>query len=118
MVAYRDTDDPDDPNSNRFHVGKVINIADGEAHLHCFATHGKALSRARWQALFQNNRGVYGTGDDSHGEAVIDRVPVDEDEWTLHYNVQLNKKGVITKRVRQQLARKAVSHHRLGHTFP
>ena len=45
-VAYRDTDDPDSEDSQRYHVGKVVNIADGNAHVHCHATHGKALSRA------------------------------------------------------------------------
>ena len=97
FVAYRDTDDPDDVNSKHFHVGKVVNIADGEAHIHCYATHGKALSRAQWQTLYQNDRGVYNTGNPAHGHAVVDQIPVDEDEWTLHYNVQLTNKGIITK---------------------
>ena len=44
-VAYSDTDDPKDPASSRFHLGKCINIADGMAHVHCYATHGNALSR-------------------------------------------------------------------------
>ena len=46
IVAYRDVDDPDDPNSQRFHLGKVTNVVDGEAHLHCHATVGKVISRA------------------------------------------------------------------------
>ena len=46
-VAYSDTDDPEDPASSRFHLGKCVNIADGMAHVHCYATHGNALSRCK-----------------------------------------------------------------------
>ena len=45
-IAYRDTDDANDDDSRRFHLGKVTNIVDGQAHVHCYATKGKALSRA------------------------------------------------------------------------
>ena len=33
FITYRDTDDDNDPDSKRFHLGKVINVADGEAHV-------------------------------------------------------------------------------------
>ena len=33
FVAFSDTDDPNDKNFNRIHVGKIINIADGQAHI-------------------------------------------------------------------------------------
>ena len=89
FVAYKDTDDPDDPDSKRYHVGKVVNLADGEAHVHCYATHGKALSRAKWKELYQSDTGVYATGDSNHGEAVIDRIPTEEEDWMVHYNVKL-----------------------------
>ena len=59
-IAYRDTDDPDSQDSKRFHIGKVVNLADGEAHVHCLATKGKALSRAQWRPLYQNDQGAYG----------------------------------------------------------
>jgi len=36
----------------------------------------------------------------------------------LHYNIELNPKGRLTKRCRKQLADKHVQHHRLGHSFP
>ena len=117
-VAYRDTDDPDSPDSQRYHLGRVINIADGNAHVHCHATKGKAVSHAQWSPLYQNDRGVYKIGDDRHGEPVIDQIPVGEDEWVLHYAVQLNPKQRITKRTRRQLAARAVTHHRLTYTFP
>ena len=117
FVAYRDTDDPDDDDSKRFHLGKVINVADGEAHLHCYSTTGKALSRATWHPLYQNNKGVFRTGKASHGEAVVDRVPVDEETYVLHYNVQLNPDKRIDKKTRKQLQAQHVTHHRLGHTF-
>ena len=48
FIAYRDTDDANDDDSRRFHLGKVTNIADGQAHVHCYVTKGKALSRAEW----------------------------------------------------------------------
>ena len=118
FIAYRDTDDPDSEDSSRYHVGKVINVADGQAHVHCHATHGKALSRALWKPLYQNDNGVYAVGDPNHGDAVVDKIPVDEQEWVLHYNVQLNQKQRITKRSRKQLDGMNVDHHRLGHTFP
>ena len=117
-VAYRDTDDPDTPDSQRYHLGRVVNIADGNAHVHCHATKGKAISHAQWSPLYQNDRGVYKIGDDRHGEPVIDQIPVGEGEWVLHYAVQLNPKQRITKRTRKQLAARAVTHHRLTHTFP
>ena len=68
-------------------VGSAINIADGNAHVHCHATKGKAISHAQWSPLYQNDRGVYKMGDDRHGEPVIDQIPVGEDEWVLHYAV-------------------------------
>ena len=118
FVAYRDTDDPDDDDSKRYHLGKVINVADGNAHLHCYATAGKALSRAKWLPLYQSNTGDYSIGNTRHGDAVIDQIPVEEEEWVLHYNVQLDANKRINKRVRQQLADMSVTHHRIDHTFP
>ena len=117
FVAYRDTDDPNDDDSRRFHVGKVMNIADGEAHLHCYTTSGKALSHAKWRPLYQNSRGVFKIGDVNHGETVVDRIPVDEDEWVLHYDVQLDENKRMLKRTRNQLEVNNVTHHRFGHTF-
>ena len=117
IIAYRDTDDPEDEDSGRFHLGRVVNIADGEAHLHCLATTGKALSRAMWKPLYQNSRGVFAVGNRRHGDPVIDRIPVDEDSWVLHYNVQLENNDRMSKRTRRQLAADDVTHHRLGHTF-
>ena len=36
-IAYRDIDDPDDVANKRYHIEDVVNIADGEAHVHCFS---------------------------------------------------------------------------------
>ena len=47
LIAYRDTDDSDDDDSSLFHLGLVINIADDIAHVHCYGTSGKALSRVK-----------------------------------------------------------------------
>ena len=117
VIAYRDTDDDNDPDSKRFHLGKVVNVADGEAHVHCYATSGKALSHASWKPLKQNAKGKYHCGSIAPGEPVIDRIPVSEDEWVVHYNVQLAANGRIEKRTRRQLQANKVTHHRIGHTF-
>ena len=110
FVTYRDTDDPDSDDSKRFHLGKVINVADGEAHLHCQVTKGKALSHAKWSPLYQRNNGEYTLADSKHSEPVVDRVPVDELEWVLHYDVQLTKDIRITKKSRRQLERKTIKY--------
>ena len=34
-VACRDTDDPDTPDSQRCHLGRVVNMTDGNAHVVC-----------------------------------------------------------------------------------
>ena len=83
--------------------------------MHCWSTHGKALSHAKWQPLYQDDRGTYATGDDRHGDAVIDQIPVEEDEWVLHYDVRMSDSQRIAKRTRRQLTDLAVTHHRLGH---
>ena len=48
----------------------------------------------------------------------MDMIPVEEDEWMLHYAVQLNDKKRLSKQTRRQLESMAATHHRLGHTFP
>ena len=118
LIAYRDTDDPNHEDSQRFHIGKVTNVADGNAHIHCHATSGKALSWAKWSPLYQNDQGAYKLGDRRHGEPVMDVIPVEEDEWMLHYTVQLNTKKRLSKQMRWQLKSVTVTHHRLTHTFP
>ena len=85
--------------------------------MHCHGTSGKALSRAKWQPLHQNDNGVFGLGDSDHGEAVMDQIPVDEPEWVRHYNVQLKDNDCLIKRIRYQLEDMGVTHHRLGHTY-
>ena len=117
FISYRDTDDSDDPDSKHFHLGKVVNVADEEAHVRCYATSGKALSHASWKPLKQTTKGKYHCGSIAPGEPVIDRIPVSEDEWVLHYNVQLTDNGRIEKRTRRQLQANKVTHHRIGHTF-
>ena len=117
LIAYRDTDDNNDDDSSRFHLGLVTNIADGIAHVHCHGTTGKALSHAKWKPLHQNTSGVFGLGDSDHGDPVMDQIPVDEPEWVLHYNVQRKDNGCLTKLIRRQLENMGVTHHRLGHTY-
>ena len=106
-----------DDDSRRFHLGKVTNIADGQAHVHCYATKGKALSRAEWRPLYQTTNGTFRLGNARHCEPVMDHIPLDEDEWVWHYNVQLNANNRLLKQVRRQLEHEDVTHHRLGHTF-
>ena len=117
-VTYRDTDDPDSPDSQRYHLGRVINVTDDNTHVHCHATKGKIISHVQWSPLYQNDRGVYKIDDDRHGDPVIDQIPVVEEEWVLHYAVKLNPNHHITKQTRKQLAARAVTHHRLTNTFP
>ena len=116
-IAYRDIDDPSSEDSKRFHVGKVTNVADGEAHVHCYATAGKALSHAQWRPLYQDVKGAFTMKKTRQVEAVIDRIPVDEPEWVLHYAVQIGSDARISKRSRRQLEANKVTHHRLRHTF-
>ncbi len=120
LVAYSDTDDPADQNSIKFHIGKCVNLADGYAEIHCYATHGNAISRCKWAPLYQNQKGIYATGDPSHGEPVIDKIPTGENSETYmhHFNVKLTTDQKLTLKTRQQLAALGVSRHRLGHTFP
>ena len=49
---------------------------------------------------------------------MVDQIPVDEDEWVVHYDVHLNQRHTISKRNQLQLKQLGVTHHRLGHTFP
>ena len=118
--AYSDTDDPEDPASSRFHLGKCVNIADGMAHVHCYATHGNALSRCKWGPLYQNAAGVYAIGDSKHGDEVIDKIPVGDDGmgYVHHYDVRFGKDGKLAPMTRRQLAALNLQRHRLGHSFP
>ena len=81
FIAYRDTDDSNDDDSRRFHLDKVINMADGQAHVHCYVTKGKALSRAEWRPLYQTTNGVFRLGNANHCVSVMNRIPLNEDEW-------------------------------------
>ena len=119
-MAYSDTDDPADLDSKRFHLGKCINIADGMAHIHCYATHGNKLSHCKWLPLYQDDAGVYGTGDPKHGDEVVDKIPTGEDgaDYVHHYNVKLQANGKLAHITRQQLKALGVTRHRLGDTFP
>ena len=49
--------------------------------------------------LYQSGTGDYSIGNSRHGDAVIDQIPVEEEEWVLHYNVQLDANKRINKRV-------------------
>ena len=68
--------------------------------------------------LCQSNTGDYSIGNIRHGDTVIDQIPVEEEEWVLHYNVQLDVNKSINKWVRHQLTYMSVTHHRVDHTFP
>lgn len=120
FIAYSDTDDPNDSNSTKFHVGQCKNLSDGYAEIHCYATHGNAISRCEWAPLYQNQKGTYATGDPKHGEPVMDKIPMGEGSETYvhHYNVKLTKDLKLTSKTRQQLAKMGVTRHRLGHSFP
>ena len=42
---------------------------------------------SKWYPLCQSKQGTCKLGDHRHGESVMDMIPVEEDEWTLHYAV-------------------------------
>ena len=83
-------------------------------HVHCYSTTGKALSRAKWHPLYQEISGKFTFTKGRHGEAVVDRIPVDEDAWVCHHNVQLTKEMRVAKLTRKQLQQSKMTHHRLG----
>ena len=65
-----------------------------------YVTHDKEVSMSKWRALYQNNRGVYATDDDKHGETVIDRIPTEEEDWFVYYNVMIQVNDILTKKIR------------------
>ena len=59
FVTLSDTDDPNDGNFNKIHVGKIVNIADGQVHIQNYVTHSADMTRAKWAPLCQLPSGVY-----------------------------------------------------------
>ena len=126
FVALCDTDDPNDPTYNRFHVGKVINIADDQAHILNYATNDSHVARAGWQVLYQQDDGVYTTAKPAkhaRRKRVIDRVDVHDQEYVRLFNVKLtkstaNKLPKLTMQSRALLKSMKLKHHVLGLSFP
>ena len=129
FVALQETDDPEDKNYNRFHLAKVIQIADSVAELLNYATFGTNLATAQWYPLYQNDSGVYMTTTLQDKHKVFDKVPVSDQNYVRMFDVQCksldsssrhrkSKALVITSRSRKQLARLNLKHHVLGTSFP
>ena len=120
-VAFGDTDDAQDESYQYYHIGKVVNVADGQAHLLNYATLSKDVALAKWAPLYQLPSGVYTLTKPKRGvkEArVIDKIAVDDHDYVRCANVQFTSAGKIAARFRQHLARKGFKHHVLDLTYP
>jgi len=123
-VAICDTDDPANENYNRYHLGKVTNIADGQASIANYATFGKNIITARWKPLYQKDNGTYTLAKPRKAAAskrVIDIVDVDDQSYVRHFDVKLNTHGKhpkIALQTRKQLRALGLEHHVLGKTYP
>ena len=120
-VAFGDTDDAQDESYQYYHIGKVVNVADGQAHLLNYATLSKNVALAKWAPLYQLPSGVYTLTKPKRGvkEAqVIDKIAVDDHDYVRCTNVQFTSAGKIAARFRRHLARKGFKHHVLGLTYP
>ena len=124
FVALCDTDDPTSDKYNLFHLGKVTNIADDQAHIANYATFGKNLITAAWKPLYQTDAGEYTVAKPRRAAAskrVVDIVDADDQSYVRHFDVKLNSKGKhpkIAVATRKQLAAQGLRHHVIGRTYP
>ena len=121
FVALSDTDDVDSKGYSMYHVGKVINVADGQAHIQNYATANRNINTATWQPLYQLDSGAYTTAKPRRGAAnkrVIDIVDDDDTDYVQHANVKLTTSQKLAARTRKHLIEKGLKHHVLGLTFP
>ena len=121
FVALSDTDDVDSNDYNMYHVGEVINIADGQAHVQNYATSSRNLKTAKWQPLYQLSSGAYTTVKPRTGaksKRVIDVVDIDDTDYIRHANLKMTTSHKVAASSRNRLARLGHKHHVLGLTFP
>ena len=79
-----DTDDISNKGYDKYHVGKVINIADGQAHIQNYVTANSNVNTTKWQPMYQLNSGAYTTTKSRKG-VVSKRVVVIVDENDTDY---------------------------------
>ena len=120
-VALCDTDDPNDQGYRRYHIAKVINIADGLTQLLNYATTTRKLENAKWQPLYQCDDGAYTLTKPHKGaqqKRVIDVVETEDQGYVRVFGLKLTKTGKLTAAFRHKLARLNMKHHVLGLTYP
>jgi len=103
------------------HVGKIINIADGQASVQNYATLSKNIAQAKWAPLYQLSSGVYTTVKpkrDARKLRVIDKVDEFDQDYVRCANITMTPTGKISARSRAHLASLGLRHHVLGLTYP
>ena len=116
-VAYRT-----EKGDQRFHVGRVVEIAENELQVHTHGTTSKQLRHARWKPIFTNKAGQY-TTQCRRGRArgvddkVYDHIPAESGDGLVLLQVQLQS-GILDEQSREALTNKAMQHHLLGSTWP
>ena len=121
FVALSDTDDTSSKGYSKYHVGEVINIADGQAHIQNYATSNSNVNTAKWQPLYQLDSGAYTTvkpRKDAAAKRVIDIVDEDDTDYVRHADVKFTTSHKIAARSRNHLAERGLTHHVLGLTYP
>ena len=120
-LALTDTDDPDSDVYNRFHLAKVVNIADGQVSLLNYATTNANLKNAKWQVLYQDDDAAYTMvkpRKNAKAKRVIDLVEIDDSSYVRYKGITVTKSGIIAARHRRKLTQLGLQHHVLGRTFP
>ena len=121
FVALSDTDDPNSKGFKQVHVGKVINIADGQARIQNYATLSKNIAQAKWAPLYQMDDGVYTTVKprrNAKNLRVIDIVDEFDQDYVRCADLTMTGSGKISARSRTHLANLGLKHHVLGFTYP
>ena len=125
FVALCDHEDPKHKYHSHYHIGEVINIADGHAHVRNYATLNSHPARAGWSILYQKDNGVYTTikpKRSAERKEIVDKVPLTNQNFVRHFNVLMTepKSGQIKIAIqsRRHLKRKKLTHHVLGKSFP
>ena len=121
FVALSDTDDPKAKGFKQVHVGKIINIADGQAHIQNYATLSRSMAQAKWAPLYQLPSGVYTTVKPKRNAKnlrVIDMVDEFDQDYVRCADLSMTSSGKISARSRAHLANLGLKHHVLGLTYP
>ena len=121
FVALCDTDDPNDKDYKIYHVGKIVNLADGQAQIQNYATQSKNIANAVWSPLYQLTSGVFTVAKPRRNALklqVVDTVDEHDDDYVRATDLRLTSTNKLTARSRKLLARLELKHHVLGLTYP